>query len=78
MKAVIRLDVPNWQIGQDVTVYFPDTMMKKGKCEEDIVHCKDCKHRFNDEECHICNLCGRLKFPDDDWFCADGEAKDEK
>ena len=33
MKAVIELDVPDWQIEQDVTVYFPDTMMKHGKCE---------------------------------------------
>ena len=35
MKAVIRLDVPDWQIGQDVSVYFPDTMCKHGKCEEE-------------------------------------------
>ena len=33
MNAVIYLDVPDWQIGQDVTVYFPDTMIKHGKCE---------------------------------------------
>ena len=33
MKAVIQLDVPEWQIGREVTVYFPDTMMKHGKCE---------------------------------------------
>lgn len=33
MKAVIELDVPDWQIGQDVSVYFPDTMLKHGKCE---------------------------------------------
>lgn len=33
MKAVIYLDVPEWQIGQDVSVYFPDTMFKRGKCE---------------------------------------------
>ena len=33
MKAIIQLDVPDWQIGQDVTVYFPDTMMEHAKCE---------------------------------------------
>ena len=33
MKAVIELDVAEWQIGQDVTIYFPDMMMKYGKCE---------------------------------------------
>ena len=35
MNAVIRLDVPDWQVGKDVTVFFPDTMMKKGKCEKE-------------------------------------------
>ena len=33
MNAVIRLDVPDWQIGQPVTVYFKDTMQKTGICE---------------------------------------------
>ena len=35
MKAVIKLDVPDFQIGQPVTVYFRDTMQKKGYCEPD-------------------------------------------
>ena len=33
MKAVIELDVPDWQIGQEVSVYFPDTMCKRGICQ---------------------------------------------
>lgn len=33
VKAVIKLDVPEWQIGQPVTVYFKDTMCKIGICE---------------------------------------------
>lgn len=33
MKAIIQIDVPHWQIGQPVTIYFPDTMMKTGVCE---------------------------------------------
>lgn len=33
MKAIIKLDVPDWQIGQPISVYFPDTMLKKGICE---------------------------------------------
>ena len=32
MKVIIELDVPEWQIGQQVEVFFPDTMMKKGVC----------------------------------------------
>lgn len=35
MKAIIRLDVPDFQIGEDVTVFFRDTMMKHGVCEAD-------------------------------------------
>ena len=35
MKAVIRLDVPDWQIGQEVKVYFPDTMCVTGTCEDE-------------------------------------------
>lgn len=72
MKAVIELDVPDWQIGQEVSVYFPDTMCKKGKCEPSkIIRCKDCKHWDSDD--HDCNIktgwfaCGA------DWYCADGE-----
>ena len=33
MKAIINLDVPEWQIGQQVTIYFPDTMRQIGTCE---------------------------------------------
>ena len=35
MKTVIRLDVPEFQIGQPVTVFFKDTMEKHGVCEEE-------------------------------------------
>ena len=30
MKAIIKLDVPEYQIGQEVSIYFKDTMMIKG------------------------------------------------
>lgn len=33
MKAVIELDVPDFQIGQMVRVYFPDSAVMYGKCE---------------------------------------------
>ena len=35
MKAVIYLDVPEYQIGQPVSVYFKDSMYVKGICKED-------------------------------------------
>ena len=60
MKAVIELDVPEWQIGQDVSVYFPDTMVKHGKCEllkeqDAVVRCKDCKYWDKDTLRHNSN-----------------------
>ena len=34
MKAIIRLEVPEFQIGQEVSCYFKDTMLVKGICEK--------------------------------------------
>ena len=82
MKAVIKLDVPEFQIGEEVSVYFKDTMYKKGICEQEkeIIRCKDCKKRDGVEECPIAHLLALFPtdFPKefyettDDWFCADG------
>ena len=36
MKAIITVDVPEHQIGQEVSAYFKDTMCVKGKCEAEI------------------------------------------
>lgn len=33
VDAIIRVKVPKWQIGEEVSVYFPDTMTTRGKCE---------------------------------------------
>lgn len=35
MKAVIHLNVPDYQIGQPVSVYFKDSMYVEGICEAD-------------------------------------------
>lgn len=35
VDAAIRLKVPEWQIGQETTVYFRDTMVKNGICENE-------------------------------------------
>ena len=50
VKAVIELDVPEWQIGQEVTVYFPDSMMKHGKCE-----------LLKEQKVELCDRCGRRR-----------------
>ena len=36
MKAIITVDVPEHQIGQEVSVYFKDTMCINGTCESEI------------------------------------------
>ena len=35
MKAIIKVDVPEFQIGQEVTIYYRDTMCIKGVCEKE-------------------------------------------
>ena len=62
MKAVIELDVPEWQIGQDVSVYFPDTMVKHGKCEllkaDRETVCRKLFNRcFITKEPQMCGMC---------------------
>lgn len=45
---------------------------------EGIVRCKDCKYRFADGDNVRFNVCllNHNKVQPDDWFCADGERKD--
>ena len=80
MKAIIRLDVPDWQIDQDVSVYFPDTMVKHSKCElekehKPIVYCIDCRHADISPN-GLIKCQGRFRCKD--WFCADGEQKEAR
>ena len=44
-----------------------------------LVRCKDCKHRYVDGENVRYNVCelNHNKVQSDDWYCADGERKDE-
>lgn len=35
VRAVIKLEVPEYQIGQPVTIYFKDTMQKFGICDKE-------------------------------------------
>lgn len=38
MKAIIKLnDIPDWQIGEKVQVFFPDTMCKYSICEKEDI-----------------------------------------
>jgi hypothetical protein len=33
-KAIIELEVPEWQIGQEASIYFKDTMYVRAMCRE--------------------------------------------
>lgn len=79
MKAVIKVDVPGWQIGKSAHVYFPDTMEKHGICEkQEIVLCEDCKYwqDNNDGYPHIGCKWREDETPDPDDFCSAGERKE--
>ena len=53
VDAIIRVKVPEWQIGEKVSIYFPDTMFIHSTCERAI-----------QEHHNRCIRCGRkLKDP---------------
>ena len=57
MKAIIRIGVPEYQIGQEVSCYFKDTMNVKGICEaERTGHWIEENH--DEYEIWICSECG--------------------
>ena len=62
MKAIIKLDVPDYQIGQEVNIYFKDTMMIKGVVEKEI-ECEDAISRqaVLDAMYELCNTEETLK-----------------
>lgn len=77
MKAIIKVDVPEWQIGQNVSVYFPDTMWIHGKCEADILRCEDCVEWCGDQyaDAARCGLLHRPRERSD--YCSLAEARSE-
>lgn len=71
MKAIIHLDVPDWQIGQPVTVYFPDTMQKKGVCMEETIEYNNTLNAVLSERFFIpCDLCS-------EYFSKNGDCPSE-
>ena len=61
VKAYIEIkDVPEWQIGEKVTVHFKDTMCIKGICKEiPQVDISDIISRYNLAK-KRCLRCGRI------------------
>lgn len=67
MKAMIELDVPEWQIGQEVTVYFPDTMRKDGVCRQlEQREAKEAKYVGGMMALH----CGNVRNAKIMWICS--------
>jgi len=54
MKAIIKLDVPDWQIGKKVSVYFPDTMVLNSICTNKRQIVKDWLSTFNTNSATEC------------------------
>ena len=59
-------------------------MMREIKLEKrvdlvPVVRCKDCKHRDPEDKKCDCGHAIQWQLPrDDDWFCSDGERKDDE
>ena len=62
MKAVINLDVPDYQIGQPVTIYYKDTMCKKGICETGQEPVKPKTDDAWPNPIKVCGSCGTCLF----------------
>ena len=51
--------------------------------EQELVRCKDCKHRGNSEKCVLAAVSKEKDYPlfmldnRGEWFCADGVKRDE-
>lgn len=77
---------------QDVVIHFSDfyeqptefipnsICMRRNVTIKPLVRCKDCKHRFVDGENVRFNRCelNHNKVQGDDWFCADGERREDE
>ena len=66
VRAVIKLEVPEYQIGQPVTIYFKDTMQKFGICDKEQESVEPIKPLDKDDDyTFMCSNCkGEL-------FCGD-------
>ena len=76
MKAIIKLDMPECQIGQDVSVYFPDTMLKHGKCKllkeqktANLYKCPNCGTWVSAENVVRCKDCKNWTVGDIGTYC---------
>lgn len=65
VNAVIHLEVPKWQVGNNVMVYFPDTMTLKAICESEEEYnskVQNIRKVTNICLCGECPSCGKRVF----------------
>ena len=82
MKAIITVDVPEHQIGQEVSVYFKDTMCVKSVCEkwipDNATNGDVIKLLFQDDDLGIEVIEGNIRFNlGDEWWNAPYKAESE-
>ena len=65
MNAIIQIDIPEYQIGQEVSIYFKDTMMIKGVVQElssalisreDAEECKELMTDINGDTVYVVRM----------------------
>lgn len=59
VKAIIQIDVPDHQIGQEVSIYFKDTMMIKGIVQEssdDLISRRAVVDVLTKNRVHFCDM----------------------
>lgn len=57
------------------TMHIAQNVIADYLIQPEIVRCRDCKHGIGDENAFICGL--KQLTAGMDWYCADGEAKDD-
>ena len=76
-RTILRETSVTPYIHQDIIGKYFDAMQMAIDAlkQQEIVHCKDCKHCYVDGENVRFNVCelDHNKVQSDDWFCADGE-----
>lgn len=77
-KADCCVSLTEWQQGWNDAI---DTIMNEAPTVDEVIRCKDCKYRmtelFNDKKTmYYCPFVDRYTV--NDWYCADGERKDNE
>lgn len=76
MKSIIKVDVPEYQIGQEVSIYFKDTMMIKGVVQEPKTGRWIDVESLDSALWYVCSECGETDFYRPN-YCPDCGAKME-